>query len=207
MKNIYIGPLWGNVCRELLTLKELQGAQAHFFGGYNFFGTDGLKVVDWLNTHKSEIELKFNKSRFENYFLVTCNLSNEKNYNFRRWINPLSGIVSAVQSYGIEASDFFDDPENIYNALLKKIDEVGHLPFYQKLENQLFPKVVEDLIEQSIETRDAFKVLKIYDEQGEVIYSLEFQNDFLKAYLEKTLDLIERYAHTPSASHTASTTV
>lgn len=52
------------------------------------------------------------------------------------------------------------------------------MPFYQKLEDQLIPKIVEVSIEQSIETRDAFKFLKIYDEQGRVVRSLEFKNDF-----------------------------
>ncbi len=197
MKSFYVGPLWGNVCSEVLMLPELQGGRIHFFGTYGFFGTSGREVVDWLNSHKEKLELRFNKSRFEEYFLVTSNLANEKNYHFRRWINPLSGIVSCISSYGIKSFELFDDPENLYKKLLVNIEEAGHLSFYKELEDNLFPKMIEDLIEQSIETRNAFKFLKIYDETGQVVKEIEFQTDFLTAYLSETLRSIEQFSMQP----------
>lgn len=194
MKNFYVGPLWGNVCSELLILPELKGGRIHFFGAYGFFGTEGLEVVDWLNLHKNKAELRFNKSRFEEYFLVLSNLASEKNYNFRRWINPLSGIVSCVSSYGIMPSEVFEDPENLHKKLIVNIEEAGHLSFYKGLEENLFPPIVEDLIEQSIRNREAFKLLKIYDEKGQVAHTIEFKTDFLNIHLTKILESIEHFS-------------
>lgn len=194
MKKIYIGPLWGKLPSDLLSAQELQGAEIFFYGGYNFFDSSDAHLINRLEENKDKLPLRFNLSRFEEYFLIACDLITEKNYSFKRWINPLSGILSLMDLYKVRVFDFFDHPEAIHHSLLPQLEKAGHLNFYKALESGLFPLKIENLIEESIQNREAFKELCIYNEEGEVIISKKMDSSFLSQYIEKTLKIIADYS-------------
>lgn len=195
MINVFVGPLWANQCEELIRPFLNERYNINFYGGYNFFGKHGLETIDWLLVIKSKHPIKLRMSRFEEHFLITANILSEKNFNFRRWINPFSGIISAIESYHLATQEIFENPEKLHEKLRDQILKCGHFDFYQSLEsNSIFPVDVLSKIENSILTRLAFEQLSIYDEKGEVLSTIKIDNALIDQYLSHVQSELDRFS-------------
>ena len=120
---LFTGPLWGQSEILLKSSYITSNEPLVLYGGYVFFDNGSKQAIDQLFYLKQKhSNLILNQSRFESYFLTLANRNPEKNYSFKRWINPMSGILAAMDNYDISAQELFEDPENINVVLNLKIE-------------------------------------------------------------------------------------
>lgn len=191
---VFLGPLWGN--SQLINSSKVASINNPlvFYGGYLFFSNSSDDEIQKLLTlEEKRKNVHFNLSRFEEYFLTIAGFQEEKNYQFRRWINPLSGILSATEYYGISTEELFATPENISLKLKKDIKFKKDLIFYEKLQPNLIPPSVLVQIENSIESKDAFKQLSLYDSSGNCLEKLAFPEMIVDSYVSKCHESIGKF--------------
>lgn len=188
MSDFFLSPFWGQTdCLKQLSPILENGERVVLCGGYLHFSTGTRNVIDHLINLKIKYpKIVFAKSRFEEEFLIASDLSDEKNYHFKRWINPFSGIFSCIESYGLSASDYLKDPEAFSLELKYQIEQCEHDKFYTQLIEQAVPKNILDVIDQSIREQRSFREVILFREnlKKESVFNLE--EDFLERYLTKT---------------------
>lgn len=193
IKRVYVGPLWGHFPSLLTSSDFIKSHEVVFFGGFQFFNYQTKDTVDQLIhlTDKSQ-NVKMNRSRFEESFLVLAGLAEEKNYHFRHWLNPFSGILSAVESYGMSAHQIVKSPASAGDELSSQIRAKEHFRFYQSLLPKLINENVEKLIEKSISDRTSFQNISIYDEAGKIVAQESQKPQLLQNYINQTLMKIDQ---------------
>ena len=191
---IFLGPLWGH-SKIINTSKIISVSNPLvFFGGYLFFyKSEEDEIQNLLKLKECRNNILFNLSRFEDYFLTIAGINEEKNYQFKRWINPLSGILSAVEYYGITSDEIFAAPENIFSNLQSAIKLKNDEDFYGSLQSDLLPTKVLMEIEKSIGNKEAFSYLSLYDSDGVCLEKLPFSEKLIENYVTKCHDSIQRF--------------
>lgn len=187
---VYIGPIWGqiNILNQAHSLKSSN--ELVFYGAYAFFSNQNGKILSDLMYLSQQRQVHFNLSRFEESFLILAGQQPEKNYHFKRWINPFSGIFAQLAIYGISFNQTFNNVENIASKIWYKVLENKHENFYSSLQKNLLPSVVVKKIEKSIEDGSAFRELTLYAEDGAVLEKVNLDYSLITRHIESiTKDL------------------
>ncbi len=190
-EKVYVGPIWGQVCLLEDIFSKTPNHEVVFFGGYFHFSEPNSNIANFFLKHREASS--FNISRFENEILVLMNFQEEKNYHFKRWINPFSGILSFLKTYNTSLEAFLADPERLNETIEKKMNhEVDYLFLKSWTKNNL-PDAVELQIENSIEDKTAFKKLSVYRANGETFFELKFKENILENYISDSLEKLKEY--------------
>ena len=190
-EKVYVGPIWGQVNLLEEIFSQTSDHEVIFFGGYFHFSEPNSSIAQKFSNLSDSAS--FNLSRFENEILVLMNLQEERNYHFKRWINPFSGILSFLGTYNTSLEEFLSDSERINEILEKKMNNEVDYFFLKSWSNQELPEAVKLQIENSIEDRTAFRKLSVYFASGEKCFELNFKKDVLENYISDSLEKLREY--------------
>lgn len=197
MSNFFLSPFWGQIdCLKQLSPYLDNGDRVVLCGGYLHFSAGTKNTIDQLiNLKIKHPTLIFAKTRFEEELLVASDLSPEKNYHFKRWINPFSGLFSCIESYGLSVSDYLSDPEVFSLQLRQRIIESGHEDFFTDLREEVIPQNVLEVIDQSIREQSSFREVVLYGDNLKKAGRFVLEKDFLAKYLRKTQSTLKDFSN------------
>lgn len=197
MSNFFLSPFWGQIdCLKQLSPYLDNGERVVLCGGYLHFSAGTKSTIDQLiNLKTKHPNLIFAKTRFEEEFLVASDLKPEKNYHFKRWINPFSGIFSCIESYGLPVSDYLKDPEMFSLQLRQRIVENGHAEFFMHLIEDAVPQNVAEAIDQSIKQQSSFREVILYADNLKKEGQFALEKDFLVKYLIKAHSTLKDFSN------------
>ena len=190
-EKVYVGPIWGQVNLLEEIFSKTTDHEVVFFGGYFHFSESNSNIAKFFLNHR-EVS-SFNLSRFENEILVLMNLQEEKNYHFKRWINPFSGILSFLNAYNTSLEALLADSERINETIEKKMNREVDYFFLKSWTEIKLPEAVDLKIENSIKDKTAFKKLSVYRASGETLFELKFKDNILENYISHSLEKLKEY--------------
>ena len=195
--NLFLGPLWGQV--EILEfLKPFLDDEKPitFYGGYLHFSDSRSDVIEKLSIIKMKYpHTIFSRSRFETELLILAGLAQEKNYHFKRWVNPFSGIFSCIKYYELSEKDFLNDPEKFSEKLKQKIIINGHLGFYQSLIDEKINQTIMSGFEAEITSFKAFNTINLYDNDTKLVSGWKSRSGIISSYLKYSQSILEEFAN------------
>lgn len=195
MAQLYLSPFWGQVdCLKKILACSGTGYHVVVCGGYLHFSNNLENPLhDLIKLRREYPNIILAKTRFEEEFMISADLAPERNYHFKRWVNPFSGIFSCITAYGLSIEDYLGEPDVFSNKLNQKILSEKHENFFNELKEGLIPEKVLNAIDASIHDQRAFREVYLFDSDGQVKQKWDLPPGLLQDYLKHSQSVLKGF--------------